>query len=60
MKTDQNMAWLDEVDAEENPDCPAAKKAPVESGTAPCNFFDSQPTPQQGVMCYLAAFSDHD
>ncbi|KAB0802060.1 hypothetical protein PPYR_04246 [Photinus pyralis] len=53
--TDQNMAWLDNVN-EHNTE----RKLPEPISSLPSQFLDNQPLPQNGIICYMAAFSDHD
>ncbi|KAJ8932161.1 hypothetical protein NQ314_014873 [Rhamnusium bicolor] len=49
---DDNMAWLDRPDEKEGGRRVQFKES------APSNFFHNQPLPNEGIICYLSAFSD--
>ncbi|KAF5295132.1 hypothetical protein FQA39_LY13283 [Lamprigera yunnana] len=53
--TDQNMSWLDRAD-----ESVRKEKKPKPVTSHPSQFLDSQPVPKNGIMCYMAAFSDQD
>lgn len=36
------------------------EQAPSVKTSAPSKFLENQPTPKNGIVCYLAAFSDQD
>nr|CAI5851719.1 unnamed protein product [Callosobruchus analis] len=48
---DDNMDWLEKTKDK-------AKKNVQFGSTAPSQFFKSMPIPNDGVICYLSAFSD--
>ncbi|KAJ8975757.1 hypothetical protein NQ317_002502 [Molorchus minor] len=45
---DDNMAWIQED----------AEKREKFKSSAPSKFFSNQPMPNEGVICYISAFSD--
>ncbi|CAH1992944.1 unnamed protein product [Acanthoscelides obtectus] len=47
---DENMEWLERPDSQ--------RKSVQFNQTAPPQFFQNQPTPKEGIICYIAAFSD--
>lgn len=47
---DDNMAWVEKSGGDE-------KKVKFKH-TAPARFYVSQPIPQDGIICYMSAFSD--
>ncbi|ENN83007.1 uncharacterized protein LOC125503131 [Dendroctonus ponderosae] len=50
-----NTTWLDKVTLEPS----LADEGPESfKAAAPSKFYDSQPFPHEGVVCYIAAFSD--
>ncbi|XP_045461413.1 uncharacterized protein LOC123671548 [Harmonia axyridis] len=57
------LLWNDQTSfsSEKEPEGKAlADKGPVLKNSSPAKFLDNQPWPKQGVICYLAAFSDRD
>lgn len=58
--TDKNMSWLDQVSSAPHATITEPKIVKPETPSCrPSNFFASQPMPRDGVICYMAAFSDH-
>lgn len=55
---DQGASWIDQMTSKEDGD--AAPSKPETISSPPAQFFNNQPVPKNGVICYLAAFSDHD
>lgn len=47
---DDNMAWMEKPSGEE-------KKVKFKQ-TPPSIFYVNQPIPQDGIICYMSAFSD--
>ncbi|CAG9765155.1 unnamed protein product [Ceutorhynchus assimilis] len=48
-----NMAWLDKSTLDDT-----TKEADKYKASAPSKFYNNQPVPFEGVICYIAAFSD--
>lgn len=55
---DQGASWIDQMTAKDDGDATTAK--PEAISCPPAQFLNNQPIPQNGIICYLAAFSDHD
>ncbi|KAK4882892.1 hypothetical protein RN001_006211 [Aquatica leii] len=53
--TDRNMSWLEHVNENVN-----SNQKPTRVSSHPAKFFENQPLPKNGIICYMAAFSDHD
>lgn len=53
---EENMKWVDQNGMEHHLE--GVKKAETHS-SAPSKFLESQPVPNEGVLCYMATFSDH-
>ncbi|XP_018562407.1 uncharacterized protein LOC108904370 [Anoplophora glabripennis] len=51
---DDNMAWLENLEAG------TGQKRVTFKNSPPSTFFDNQPIPHEGIICYLSAFSDRE
>lgn len=50
-----NLSWIDKSGLDQS----AIGDPDTKFGAAaPSKFFSSQPAPQEGIICYIAAFSD--
>ncbi|KAF2881076.1 hypothetical protein ILUMI_25097 [Ignelater luminosus] len=56
--SDQNMSWLEQ--AGDTLNLTELEKAQDPPSSPPAQFLDNQPVPRDGIICYMAAFSDHD
>lgn len=56
--SDQGASWIDQMTSKEDGD--TAPPKPDTISAPPAQFFSNQPVPKNGIICYLAAFSDHD
>lgn len=52
------MSWLEQ--AGDTLNLTELEKAQEPPSSPPSQFLDNQPVPRDGIICYLAAFSDHD
>ncbi|KAJ8919144.1 hypothetical protein NQ315_012129 [Exocentrus adspersus] len=51
---DDNMAWLDNLDVTQG------EKRVRFTNSPPSAFFNNQPVPHEGIICYISAFSDRE